>query len=247
MKGVILAAGDGTRLMPYTGRRPKVLLRVGGRAIIDFTLEAFAQAGIVDAAIVVGYRSGMVKDWVARCPDRGLRIRYLINSDYELGNALSLYAARSFVAEEIFLLAMGDHMVSPEILSRLLEVEEASDTMAVDFAPSPRHVQEATRVLVSQAGTVISIGKGLARYNGIDAGVFLLTPAIFDAIAELKRESTGRCELSPAIARLVERGRPVHACDISGCFWQDIDTLEDLKTARRILARGKDCRENTRA
>ena len=240
MKGVILAAGDGTRLAPLTCQCPKVLLKVGERAIIDFTLDAFASVGITDLAIVVGYRGDAVVEWVGDGSDRGLRIHYLFNPDYKRGNALSLYATRTFVVDEVFLLSMADHMVSADLLSRLLAGDELNNALAVDFAPALRHIQEATKVLVSPEGLVMGIGKGLSQWNGVDAGVFLLTPAIFDAVGELIKEDKAEYELSQAIARLIERGDPLRACDVSGCFWHDIDTLEDLKLATQMVAGGRD-------
>jgi choline kinase len=229
VKGVILAAGDGTRLLPYTYRCPKVLLKVGGQSIIDFTLSAFAEMGVTDVAVVVGYLADMVKDWVGEGSRLGLRIQYFFNPDYECGNGVSLYAARSFAGDERFVLSMADHMVSPSFLRQFLEAKELTDALAVDFAPSTRQVEEATKVLVNREGLVTQIGKDIPRWNGIDAGVFLLGPVIFDTIAELLMKDEAQCELSQAVAQLIARGYPLQARDISGCFWQDVDSPEDLE------------------
>jgi len=236
MRGVILAAGRGTRLSPYNGKRPKVLLPVAGRAIIDYTLESFSKAGVTDVSIVIGHQGDVLKQWVGDGPQRDLHIQYVYNPDYERGNALSLQAARPFTGDDPFLLSMADHMVSPGILERLLETREPANVLAVDFAISPRHIEEGTRVLVSQEGLVTSIGKNLSRWNAIDAGVLRLTPDIFNAVADILGEKRHEYQISQAMTRMLQRGNHIIACDISGCFWQDIDTWEDLNLASKSLA-----------
>jgi choline kinase len=236
LKGIILAAGCGKRLSRHDGQRPKVLIPVGGRAIIDYTVEAFKEVGVTDLAIVIGYQGDYLKERVGDGSRQGLCIQYISNPDYERGNALSLYAARSFAEDEPFLLSMADHMISPDLLVRMLDPHELANALAVDFNLSPRHVAEGTRVLVSREGLVTHLGKGISRWNGIDAGVFRLTSPIFEAIADVLGEERAEYELSQAITRMIDRGHPLQARDISGCFWHDIDTWEDLDLVRKALA-----------
>ena len=235
MRGVILAAGRGSRLSPHNGDRPKVLLPVGGRAIIDHTVEAFSQVGVTDLAIVIGYQGDALKKWGGDGSRYGLRIQYVYNPYYRLGNALSLHAARIFVGDAPFLLSMADHMVSPDLLERLLDLDEAGNVLAVDYTRSSRQVEEGTKVLVGQDGLVIRVGKDLRRWNGIDAGVFWLAPTIFEALADVIGEKRSEYQLSQAITRMIQLGYPLQARDVSGCFWQDVDTWEDLMLVRQSL------------
>ena len=236
MKGVILAAGSGSRLSGYSGARPKSLLSVAGRPIIDYTLEAFANAGVTDLIVVIGHQADALKRGIGDGYRQGLRIQYVYNPGYQRGNALSLQAARPFTEDTPFLLAMADHMISTSLLVRLLEAGEPSNALAVDFTTSPRHEEDSTRVSVGPDGLVAHIGKQLSRWNGVDAGAFRLTPAIFEALDQIIGEPESACELSQAITRMIDLGHPLQACDISGCFWQDIDTWEDLHLARQTLA-----------
>ena len=236
MKGVVIAAGSGTRLSPYHQDRHKVLLTVGGRAIIDYTLEAFCEAGITDVAIVIGYRGDAIRDWVGDGSSQGLQIRYVHNPDYRLGNALSLQAASSFTEDSPFFLSMADHMISPALLAQLVAIQDQGNVLAVDFGISPRDAGDGTRVLVNEDGLITDIGKDIPLWNGIDAGVFRLTPAIFEAIADVVAEEQSEYQISQAISRMIERGHFLLASDISGCFWHDIDTWEDLNLARKALA-----------
>ncbi len=235
MKGVILAAGQGTRLSANNGTRHKVLLRVGGKAIIDYALESFSSVGITDLAIVIGHQGNAVREWVGDGSKHGLNIRYVFNHEYMWGNALSLYAVRSFTDDDPFILSMADHMFSPSLLQRVIDMNSSTSVLAVDSRPDPRHITEGTRVLVNDVGLITSIGKDLPSWDGIDAGVFRLVPAIFDSITDIVSEKSTEYQLSQAITRMINQGHPLEACDITGCFWQDVDTWEDLKLVRQTF------------
>ncbi len=237
MRGIILAAGSGSRLSDYNGQLPKSLLEVAGKPIIDHVLEAFSRAGVTELSIVIGYKGDVLKERVGDGSRQGLDIQYVTNPDYHMGNALSLYAARAFAEDGPFLLSMADHMIGPDVLTRLLEKPGWANALAVDFTLLPRQVEEGTKVLVNEDGLVTQMGKGLTVYNGIDAGAFRLTPSIFKAMKALMDEQGPDCELSQGMTRMIHDGSPLQACDISGCFWYDVDTGEDLRFVRETLER----------
>lgn len=234
MKGVILAAGSGSRMQDRHKQGSKVLLTVGVSAVIDYTLNAFAQSRVTDLAVVVGYQAAAVERWIGDGSRFGLRVQYVRNTDFQLGNAVSLYVARSFVEDGPFILSMADHMVSSELVSRIVDFPESGDVLGVDFDPTPREVEEGTRVMV-KSGVVERIGKGLNDWNGIDAGVFRLTPAVFEAVEEIMATERPEYQLSQALLRMLVSGHTLFACDVSGCFWQDIDTWKDLDEVRKAV------------
>ena len=177
-----------------------------------------------------------MKSWVGDGSRFGLRVEYVHNPDFRLGNAVSLYAARSFVKDETFILSMADHMVSPELVRRVVGFPGSSNVLGVDFNLSAREVEEGTRVMV-KSGVVGSIGKGLNDWNGIDAGVFRLNPAVFEAVEDIMATNKGsEYQLSGAIQRMLDMDHTLFACDVSSFFWQDIDTLDDLDLARSAVA-----------
>ncbi len=231
MKGVILAAGDGTRLHPLTLQYPKPLIPVLGRPLLDYTIDAFVSAGVRDLILVVGYKAEQICEWVGNGGRYGARVTCVLNPDYELENATSLYAARDAVGDSPFILTMADHMISRDILRRLLERGGGRDTLCVDsHARSAPQLNDATRVWVDSSGLIRNIGKGLARWNAVDTGAFFLTPAVFAAISDLRRSGNSNPNLSDSVTRLIERGAGVRGCDVSGAWWTDVDTLEDLRS-----------------
>ncbi len=238
MKAVILAAGHGSRFGQY-GVRHKALLPINGRTVIDYTLDAVRESGLSEVVLVIGHEGHALQEALGNGRSRGLDITYVMNPEHHRGNAVSVLAAREAVAGQSFILAMADHMPSADIVYGLVNHANGSDPMinslAVDFAPAPRHLEEGTRVSVDQHGHIVAIGKQLQHWNGIDCGVFRLTPAIFDAVEAKLAEDSTQDELSQAVTRLIMSGHHLHAHDVGGAFWFDVDTWDDLKFAREAL------------
>ena len=145
-KGVILAAGDGDRMGSLTAICPKVLLPVIGKVpLIRYPIEALANAGISEIAIVVGYLGSKVIEALGNGSDFGVRLQYIYNSDYLVGNAISVYKAREWAQGEPVILCMGDHLIDGEIVKHLLERQTFSETLCIDYAPAHYHeLAEAT-------------------------------------------------------------------------------------------------------
>jgi len=233
-KGIILAAGDGDRLGSLTAICPKVLLPVNGKEqLIRYPIEALAAEGVSDIAIVVGYLGDSVIDVLGNGDNFGVRLQYVYNSDYLGGNAISVHKAREWVQGEAVVLCMGDHLIDGKIVKRLLDRQTVSETLCVDYTPASYHdLAEATKVTVDSTGCIKDIGKNLVYWDAIDTGVFLLTENFFQALNELVQYHGTDVEISDVIRFLVSQGHHFDICDVSSCFWADIDTREDLDRVR---------------
>ena len=233
-KGIILAAGDGDRLGSLTAIRPKVLLPVSGKEqLIRYPIEALAAAGISDIAVVVGYLGDSVIEALGNGDDFGVRLQYVYNSDYLGGNAVSVYKAREWVQGEPVVLCMGDHLIDGKIIKRLLDRPAFDETLCIDCTPASRHdLAEATKVTVDSASHIENIGKDLVYWDALDTGTFLLTENFFQALHELVQYHGTDVEISDVIRFLVGQGHHFDTCDVSGCFWADVDTKEDLDWIR---------------
>ena len=228
-KGVILAAGDGGRMRALTYTCPKVLLPVRGKPLISYPIEALAAAGISEIVVVVGHLANQIRTALGDGSRFGIRLEYIRNSDYHGGNAISVKKVKSWAEGEPFVLCMGDHIIEPGFVSRLLDNSAIAETLCVDFAPAGHHqIAEATKVAVDNTGCISHIGKKLTHWNAVDTGVFLLTKEFLDIIEELTPELGIDIGITNVIQFMLKKCRRFATCDVSGCFWADVDTEEDL-------------------
>ncbi len=231
MKAVILAAGRGERLSPHTKDCPKPLIPILDKPLLEHVMDTLKQAGIGESIIVTGYLGKAIQRYFGRGRGLNVRIPYAHNPVHVRGNATSLLAAKKFLKrDEAFLLLMADHLIDAEIVRRALKNVERRPLLCVDYKPRyPPQIKDATKVFVDSDGYIRNIGKNIPFYNGVDTGVFLLNTTIFNVVRDVEGQAYP-FTLSRCMRRLIE-DQPLWACDVSGLFWLDIDTLEDLAFA----------------
>lgn len=233
---VILAAGMGSRLAPSGNAEQysKPLMAVGGKTLLERTVGCCRAAGARRILVVTGFRHELVTAEVERLSQGDLETVH--NPDWTKANGLSLYVCRDRLAAP-FALMMSDHVFDPSILGDLLALVPPADsvTLAVDHKITEIFdLDDATKVWVDD-GKIVAIGKTLTPYNAIDCGLFLCTPAIFDALGEVVARK-GDASLSEGMAIIGGRGQFV-PFDIGDRWWQDVDTPEMLEQAASELQR----------
>jgi len=236
MRAVILAAGRGERLLPFTKRFPKPLAPILGKPLLEYTIETLREAAVEDIIIVTGYLSRSIHEYFGDGSRFHVKIRYAYNPVHENGNATSLKVARELLAkDEAFLLLMSDHCIDVNIVREALQNIEHEPLLCVDRRPRyPPQIEDATRVLVNSKGYITRIGKDIAQWNGVDTGVFLLDNDIFE-VMERTVKPTYPVTISDSMKDLVRSGKSLWACDVSGFFWLDVDTFDDMVFAESIL------------
>lgn len=235
MKCLIIAAGKGSRLRHKGDSKP--LIPILGIPIMERVIRTAAQAGTIDFCVVTGYNGEKVRSFLdGLAPRLGVSITHVVNDEWEKGNGLSVLKAKECLGEEPFLLLMSDHLFDGAVL-RDLESHPPADgevTLAVDHDTSNPLVDMADVTKVAcDGGLVRKIGKDLEKFNGFDTGVFLCTPAIFDAL-EWSMRGDGDTSLSGGIRYLAANGR-VNAFEVSGRFWIDVDDEDALERAEATL------------
>lgn len=205
--------------------------------LIERTIRSAAKSGLTDFYIVIGYKGDEVRAFLANlATGMDVRITPVVNADWEAGNGLSVLQARGFVDED-FVLLMADHVFDPEILSRLCDERLAEEAirLAVDYGVATNSridVEDVTKVKV-EGGRITAIGKQMDSYHAYDTGIFLCSPALFEAIESCRDLGEGG-SLSAAIQALAAQGR-VKAFDIQGRFWMDVDDATALRRAETEL------------
>ncbi len=238
MRALILAAGRGERLRPLTDDRPKCLVRVGGRALLDWQLAALRAAGIIDVAIVTGWRGERVRR-------RGL-VRFVNRAWRRTNMVASLLCARRWLAAAPCLVVYGDVVHHPDVLTRLAA---AQDDVAISYDLAWRslwrarfaHPEDDAESLRVTRGRVRDIGgrvRDVARVAGQFMGLVRLTPAGFARIEALLRRRSpavvARLETTHLLARLVASGERIGAVAVRG-RWCEVDSADDLALYERRL------------
>lgn len=237
MKAVILAAGMASRLRPLTDDRPKCLLRVGSRCLLQRTVDSLVAAGVTSLVIVTGYRGGMIRLFLtANYP--GMDISYIDNADYETtNNIFSLYLARPRVDGEDFLLLDSDILFDGRIIPRLLQTE--GPTLAVN---SHKLGDEEIKVITDGSGKVAQISKtcSISAAIGESVGIEKITAGYSTALfRELERMIDGEGQSNVfyerAFERLIPQGHRFGVTDTTDLFSIELDTVEDFLTAKEII------------
>jgi 1L-myo-inositol 1-phosphate cytidylyltransferase len=231
---VILAAGLGTRLNRVSGTLPKPLVQFEGVSLLEHVMSGALQAGIERFVVVVGYQGDIIRRWFAGSRLRSTPVTFVDNPDYHKKNGISLLKARHAV-ESPFLLLMSDHVFEPATAASLLRqrLEKDAAILAVDHKlDCIFDMDDATKV--QRVGDyVTSIGKNLKRYDAVDTGMFLCSPAVFQALEAVMND--GNCSLSDGMQYLASKLK-LQAYDIGDATWQDIDTPEMLDFAQVQLS-----------
>jgi 1L-myo-inositol 1-phosphate cytidylyltransferase len=236
MKCLIIAAGQGTRLRSLAASKP--LARIGGMPLIEHVVRRAAEAGASEFVVVTGYGAEPVEAFLRDLAERiGLRIEAVRNVDWVRPNGLSVLAAEARLGGE-FILLMSDHLFDPAILRDMIVADRsgADLTLAADFAVANPllDLDDATKIEIGEGGRIARIGKILPRYEAIDTGIFIATPALLDALrTSLAAGGTG--SLSEGVQALADSGR-AFAWDCGGRWWLDVDDEAAFAKAEAALA-----------
>src|SRR3990172_5036248 len=175
-QAVILAAGEGQRLRPFTFTRPKVMLSIADKPILQYVVEALAQNGIRQIVIVVGYRREQVFDYIGAGEQFGVDIVY-ITQEKQLGTAHALAQAKDVVDHE-FLVLHGDKLIEANTIARFITVKPHA--VLVKKVDSP-----ARYGVVTTEGNAV---KGIvekpkeAKSNIVNTGIYAFSREIFDFV-----------------------------------------------------------------
>ena len=235
--GVILAAGMAKRLRPLTDERPKCLLTVGQRTLLQRTIDGILAAGINELIVVTGYRGGMIRDFLTQHYPQ-LTIHFLDNVDYEHNNNIfSLWMTRPYTEGRDFLLLDSDILFDPQIIPAVLR--EEGSALALN-----RHelgeeeikgiVDDDNRVV--EISKVCSIEKAIGESVGIEKMTAEYSAALFKELEQMiEREGLIDIFYERAFERLIPQGHTFRVVDTTQYFSIELDTVEDFENAKQLI------------
>jgi dTDP-glucose pyrophosphorylase len=247
MKGVILAAGKGTRLQPLTYSIPKEMVHVCGRPLIQHAIDMFKLGGVDNIIVVVGENKSAILDYLKDGKWNGIDVSYRFQTELN-GNAKALYIAKPLINPgETFAATFGDEIIEPKdrVVSDLLHLHKkhgASCTIGLSPVSDP---QRYGIVKIDATGRILDVMekpstdadlkrlKSGDEYLGVN-GVFVFQPEIFGFIDRVKPGIKGEYYLVDAVKLMVQSGRPCYAAVHRGIY-RDVGTHEALLATEKLL------------
>ena len=234
MKALVLSGGSGSRLRPITHTSAKQLVPVANKPVLFYGLQAIADAGITDVGIVVGETAPAIKAAVGDGGAFGLSVSYLYQSA-PLGLAHAVWIARDYLADDDFVMYLGDNFIVGGIASLVDEFAVGRPDAQIMLTNVPDPSQFGIAELDAD-GEVIGLEEKPARPKTDLAlvGVYIFTPAIHEAVAQLTPSARGELEITEAIQWLIDNGRKVRSTRITG-YWKDTGNVEDMLEVNRMV------------
>jgi len=238
MKGLIPAAGKGTRLDPITRAIPKELLMVGDKAIIEYVIDAMKQVGINEITIVVGWKKHALLDYLGSGERLGIKLTYVVQ-EQSTGLAKAVYAGKHTINNGPFMVVLGDDFFYPKtFLKDILEFhnkKNADATIGVVEVSNPtRHgmIKPGKDNIINDLIEKPSKKKSPSNLGII--GIYIFNQEIFQAIKKTKPGVKNEYQLTDSIKILIESGKKVYYKKIKGKHI-DVGTLKDLQKANKFI------------
>lgn len=253
MIGVILAAGMAKRLRPLTDHKPKCLLEVAGRTLLERTVRAMQQAGISEFVVVTGYCADQIRSflektiWTSSTSQTSHashtsypqpRFTFLHNADYEHNNNIfSLWMSMEVVRGKEFLLMDSDILCDPAAVVRIAQQPESA--LALN-----RHEcgEEEIKVIVDAEGRITEISKVCSIQDAIgeSVGIEKMTADYSEALYHelqqmIEREGLVDVFYERCFERLIPQGHTFRVVDTTDYFSYELDTPEDFERAQQLM------------
>ncbi len=210
MQAVILTAGEGTRMRPLTLTRPKTMLPVGGKPILQYNVEALRDAGITEILLIVGYKEEMVKEHFGNGNKIGVNINYITQKE-RLGTAHAIGHSREFIKED-FVVLNGDIILDPELLRELISNYNSSlaDTMMVLTEVEDPSSFGVVEIKEGQITNIIEKPlPGEAPSNLINTGIYVFNQDILSKIEKTELSPRGEYEITDSLQMQINEGKKV--------------------------------------
>lgn len=235
MKAIILSAGEGSRMRPLTLTKPKTMLPVAGKPIIQYNIESLKANGITDILLIVRYKEEMVRDYFGDGSEFGVNITYKTQKDF-LGTANAISYGEDFIDDSLIVLN-GDIILDDEIIN---EIIKKYNYMAPDTLMVLTEVDDpsAFGVVEIEDGNIKSIVEKPKREeapsNLVNAGIYIFNNDIFDKISKTELSERGEYEITDSLSMQIADGKQVigHKTDKDwidvGRPWELIEVNEEL-------------------
>ncbi|MGQ9679596.1 MAG: bifunctional sugar-1-phosphate nucleotidylyltransferase/acetyltransferase [Candidatus Bathyarchaeia archaeon] len=222
MKAVILAAGKGTRFKPFSLTKPKPMIPIGGKPLLEWIIYRLREAGIKEVVIVTHYLEKHIREYFRDGEKLGLKIEYAKQETLR-GTADAFALMEPFSRDEEFIGLYGDCYLPEGTIEALMRHHKTGSvtlTVLEMDDPSNYGVVKLCEDMVTDVVEKPGIGEAAGRY--VNVGLYIFTPEIFHWIRETKPSKRGEYEITDSIELMVKNGSTVYAVKITDGMWIDV-------------------------
>lgn len=235
MKGLVLAGGTGTRLRPITFTANKHLIPIANKPMLYYVIQNLKAVGVTDIGVILGNNDPeSVKKYLGDGSNFGVNITYIIQGEPK-GIAHAVYCAKSFTANEPFIVHLGDNLLKNGIQGLLNDFEktEACSVVAVCPVKNPERFGVAE---VDNEGRVVKLVEKPKNptSNLALVGVYIFKPMVYEVISKLKPSWRNELEITEAVDNILQSGKDIKIHTIKG-WWKDTGKPEDILEANRLV------------
>ena len=202
MKAIILCAGYGKRLHPYTEHYQKTMLPLHGKPSLEYIINGLKDTGFKDFIVVVGYRKEQIIDYFGSGDKWNIKINYVLQKNLN-GTGGAVLLCQEYITEQHFFLTWGDILVPYEIYKNTFNIfqkEKQDFVLVTNYSDDPHHGAAIYCDGPYCLNIVEKPPKGSSESQLNNCGVFILSTKIFEILKELKPSRRGEIELPEAIS-----------------------------------------------
>ena len=247
MKAIILAAGKGKRLQPYTKNIPKCLLTLDKETILEHQINHLKSSEIQEINVVVGFGSDRVEQFLSNYDSLGIKINTIYNPFWESTNSLfSLWAARAELDSDVVVLN-GDDVFELNVLKLAISCKSE---ITLPFKVKEEYPQEDMKIKI-QDGVLVDISTEIKNPDGESVGIRVFRQEGVGILQrslekEIRTDDFNKKWYVSAIERILQRGHKVNTVDINNLYWHDVDYPHDLENAKQNISIISNKKSNTK-